>query len=73
MLAVNISSDIETRVARVAKSTGRPLAVVIEAALSEGLMELEEIEEAEKRLVDLRSGKVKPLSHEELFSDGMDA
>jgi len=71
MLAVNVSPDIETRAARMAKSTGRPLAEVIEAALSEGLSELEEIEEAEARLADIRSGKVKPLSHEELFGDGV--
>jgi predicted DNA-binding protein len=56
MLAVNVSADIETRAARVAKSTGRPLAAVVEAALSEGLSELEEIEEAESRLEDIRSG-----------------
>ncbi len=73
MLTVNVSADIETRAARVAKSTGRPLAVVVESALSEGLSELEEIEEVEARLEDIRSGKVKTLSHEELFNDGMDA
>ena len=73
MLAVNISADIERRATIVAESTGRPVLAIIEEALAEGLSDLEAVAVAEARLDDIYSGKAKPLSHGELFSDGMEA
>ena len=71
MPAVNISPEIETRAARVAKSTGRPVTAVIEAALAEGLDEMEELAIAEDRLEAIHSGTVKAVDLETLIN-GMD-
>ena len=73
MLAVNISPEIERRIAIVANATGRTLAAIIEEALAEGLSDMEAISIAETRLDAIYSGKAKTLSHEELFANGMDS
>ena len=70
MLAVNVSADIERRAAQVADATGLPLLSILEAALDEGLDEMEEMASAEERLDAIHKGKVKPLDLQSLI-DGL--
>ena len=70
MLAVNVSADIERRAAQVADATGLPLLSILEAALAEGLDEMEEMARAEERLDAIHTGKVKPLDLQSLI-DGL--
>jgi RHH-type rel operon transcriptional repressor/antitoxin RelB len=64
MLAIRLPSDIEDRLERLAKATGRTKTFYVREALVEYLADLEDIYLAEDRLEKIRAGQIKtiPLS-----------
>ena len=64
MLAINLPEKIEERLERLARRTGRTKAYYIRQAVIEHLQDIEDVEVADKRLENLRTGKTRtvPLS-----------
>ncbi len=64
MFALRLPAGIETRLANLAKMTGRTKSFYVRTAIMEHLEELEDIYLAEKELEDIRAGRSKttPLS-----------
>ena len=62
MLALRLPEDIETRLAKLAKATGRTKSFYAREAILEHLADLEDLYLAEKRLAKVRSGKSKTYS-----------
>ena len=62
MLALRLPEDIETRLDKLAKATGRTKSFYAREAILEHLADLEDLYLAEKRLVKVRSGKSKTYS-----------
>ncbi len=59
MLALRLPEDIETRLDKLAKATGRTKSFYAREAILEHLADLEDLYLAEKRLSKIRSGKSK--------------
>ena len=59
MLALRLPEDIETRLDKLAKATGRTKSFYAREAILEHLADLEDLYLAEKRLAKVRSGKSK--------------
>jgi RHH-type rel operon transcriptional repressor/antitoxin RelB len=57
MLAIRLPQDIQDRLDRLSKETGRPKSYYVREALVEHLAELEDIYLAEQRLTDVRAGR----------------
>ena len=62
MLALRLPEDIETRLEKLAKATGRTKSFYAREAILEHLADLEDLYLAEKRLAKVRSGKSKTYS-----------
>jgi len=62
VLALRLPEDIETRLAKLAKATGRTKSFYAREAILEHLADLEDLYLAEKRLAKVRSGKSKTYS-----------
>jgi RHH-type rel operon transcriptional repressor/antitoxin RelB len=64
VLAIRLPEKIEERLERLAKRTGRTKAYYARQAIIEHLQDLEDVEIADKRLANLRAGKMRtvPLS-----------
>ena len=62
MLALRIPEDIETRLDKLAKATGRTKSFYAREAILEHLADLEDLYLAEKQLAKVRSGKSKSYS-----------
>jgi RHH-type rel operon transcriptional repressor/antitoxin RelB len=62
MLALRLPEEIEIRLEKVAKSTGRTKSFYTREAIIEHLADLEDLYLAEKRLAKARSGKTKTVS-----------
>jgi len=62
MLALRLPEDIEIRLEKLAKSTGRTKSFYAREAIIEHLADLEDLYLAEKRLAKVRSGKTKTVS-----------
>ena len=64
MLAIRLPEEIEERLERLAKRTGRTKAYCAKQAIIEHLEDLEDVEIADQRLDKLRTGKTRtvPLS-----------
>ena len=64
MFAIRLPEKIEERLEQLAKRTGRTKAYYIRQAVIEHLQDLEDVEVADERLENLRSGKTRtvPLS-----------
>lgn len=62
MLALRLPEDIETRLDKLAKATGRTKSFYAREAILEHLADLEDLYLAEKRLAKVRSGKSKTYS-----------
>ena len=64
MLAISLPEKIEERLERLAKRTGRSKAYCARQAIIEHLEDLDDVEIADKRLDNLRTGKTRtvPLS-----------
>lgn len=66
MLSVRLPADIEDRLDRLAKATGRSKAFYVHQALVEHLEELEDVYLAERRSTDNRTGKSRTYTLEEV-------
>ena len=62
MLALRLPEEIESRLEKLAKSTGRTKSFYAREAIIEHLADLEDLYLAEKRLAKVRSGKTKTIS-----------
>ena len=62
MLALRLPEEIEIRLEKLAKSTGRTKSFYAREAIIEHLADLEDLYLAEKRLAKARSGKTKTVS-----------
>ena len=62
MLALRLPEDIETRLDKLAKATGRTKSFYAREAILEHLADLEDLYLAEKRLTKVRNGKSKTYS-----------
>lgn len=61
MLAVRLPPQIEKRLNALARTTGRTKSFYVREAILEHLEDLEDIFLAEKRLEDIRAGRVKTI------------
>jgi RHH-type transcriptional regulator, rel operon repressor / antitoxin RelB len=61
MLAIRLPPDIEARLEKLAKATGRSKTYYAREAIEEHLARLEDIYLAEKRLEDVRAGRVRTI------------
>jgi RHH-type rel operon transcriptional repressor/antitoxin RelB len=68
MIAVRIPKEIEERLDRLAKKTGRTKTYYVREAILEHLDELEDIYVAEQVLVDVKAGKESTVGLDELIS-----
>jgi len=66
MLAIRLPTEIEQRLDALAKATGRSKSFYIREALMEHLDDLEDVYLAERRLEDIRSGRARTYSLEEV-------
>ena len=66
MLAIRLPTDIEKRLDRLAKATGRTKTFYAREAILEYLDELEDLYLAEQRLIDNRSGRSRTYTLEEV-------
>jgi RHH-type rel operon transcriptional repressor/antitoxin RelB len=66
MLAIRLSKEMEARMDRLAKRTGRTKTFYARQALEEHIGDLEDIYVAEARLTDIDAGRVVPLSWDEV-------
>lgn len=66
MLAVRLPGDIEERLARLAAETGRPKSYYVREALVEHMDELEDLYLAEQRLIDVRAGRSRTRTLDEV-------
>jgi RHH-type transcriptional regulator, rel operon repressor / antitoxin RelB len=62
MLALRLPEDIESRLDKLAKATGRTKSFYAREAILEHLADLEDLYLAEKRLAKVRNGKSKSYS-----------
>ena len=66
MHAVKLPAEIESRLDRLAKATGRTKSSLVREAIAEHLDDLEDVYLAEQRLVDNRAGKSRTYTMEEV-------
>lgn len=67
MLAIRLPPEIESRLEALAKRTGRTKTFYAREAILQHLDNLEDIHLAERRLLELRSGKSETISLDELM------
>lgn len=67
MLAIRLPSEIETRLEALAQATGRTKTFYVREAILEHLDDLEDLYLAEQRLIDIRAGRSKTVSLEEVM------
>ena len=66
MLAIRLPADVEDRLDRLAKATGRTKTFYAREAILEHLNDLEDLYLAEQRLIDNRAGKSRTYTLEEI-------
>ena len=66
MLAIRLPEDLENRLEALAKRTGRTKTFYARQAIERHLEDLEDIYDAEQRLIDLRVGSSRSVSLDEL-------
>ena len=67
MLAIRLPEKLEKRLARLAKRTGRTKTYYAREAILQHLDELEDIYLAEKRLAEIRAGRVRTIPLEKVI------
>jgi len=67
MLAIRLPAEVETRLGALAQATGRTKTFYAREAILEHLDDLEDLYLAEQRLLDIRSGKSRTYSLEEVM------
>ena len=66
MLAIRLTKEMENRMNRLAKRTGRTKTFYARQALEEHIGDLEDLYIAEARLADIDAGRVVPLPWDEV-------
>lgn len=69
MLAIRLPADIEERLEHLAKVTGRTKTFYAREAILEYLEDLEDVYLAEQRLIDLREGRSRTYTLDEVARD----
>ena len=69
MLGIRLPPDIEARLDALAKATGRTKTFYARQAILEHLDDLEDLYLAEQRLIDLRAGRSRTYTLEEVERD----
>jgi RHH-type transcriptional regulator, rel operon repressor / antitoxin RelB len=73
MLAVRLPADLEARLNKIAKESGRSKSWIARDAIMERIADWEAFAIAEKRMADRRAGRTKAISLEELMAEyGLD-
>lgn len=67
MLAIRLPAELESRLEALAKATGRTKTFYARQAIIEHLEDLEDLYLAEQRLIDIRAGKTRTASLEEVM------
>jgi RHH-type rel operon transcriptional repressor/antitoxin RelB len=67
MLAIRLTKEMEARIARLSKRTGRTKTFYARQALEEHIGDLEDIYIAEARLEDIAAGRSRLLTLDEAF------
>jgi len=67
MLAIRLPDNIEKRLGRLAKRTGRTKTYYAREAILQHLEDLEDIYLAEKRLAEIRAGRVRTIPLEKVM------
>lgn len=67
MLALRLPDDIEQRLERLAKATGRTKSFYAREAILEHLDDLEDLYLAEQRLLDIRAGRTQTVPLEDMM------
>jgi RHH-type rel operon transcriptional repressor/antitoxin RelB len=67
MLALRLPEEIEDRLERLAKATGRTKSFYAREAILEHLDDLEDLYLAEQRLLDIRSGQTQTVPLEDVM------
>jgi RHH-type transcriptional regulator, rel operon repressor / antitoxin RelB len=68
MLAVRLPEDLEARLDKVVKESGRSKSWFAREAIAERIADWEDYLLAEKRIADIKSGKSKTVSLEEVMA-----
>lgn len=63
---VRLPKELEERLARVAKGTGRPKSFYLRSLLEEHIEQLEWEAELEQKVADIRAGRRRTYTHEEV-------
>ncbi len=66
MLAIRLPADIELRLETLAKATGRTKTFYVREAIVEYITDLEDLYLAEQRLIDVREGRSKTYTLDEV-------
>ncbi|MGD9887873.1 MAG: DUF6290 family protein [Halothiobacillaceae bacterium] len=69
MLAIRLPAEIESRLQALAQATGRTKTFYAREAILEHLDDLEDLYLAEKRLIDIRAGRSRTYTLEEVERD----
>lgn len=66
MLAIRLPAEVETRLEALAQATGRTKTFYAREAILEHLDDLEDLYLAEKRLIDIRAGRSRTFTLDEV-------
>ena len=69
MLAIRLPAEVETRLEALAKATGRTKTYYVREAILEHLDDLEDLYLAEQRLIDIRAGRIRAYTLDEVERD----
>ncbi|TSE25957.1 TraY domain protein [Tepidimonas thermarum] len=69
MLAIRLPADVEARLEALARATGRTKTFYAREAILEHLDDLEDLYLAEQRLIDIRAGRGRTYTLEEVERD----
>ncbi len=67
MLAIRLDSDIEKRLAELARKTGRSKTFYAREAILEHLDDMEDLYLAEQQMTEIRAGKLNTISLDEVM------
>ena len=69
MLAIRLPAEVEARLEALAQTTGRTKSFYVREAILEHLDDLEDLYLAEQRLIDVRAGRSRTFSLEDVERD----
>jgi RHH-type transcriptional regulator, rel operon repressor / antitoxin RelB len=72
MLAIRLPPELEARLEKLAKATGRSKTYYAREAIEEHLADLEDIYLAEKRLEEHRAGRIRTIPLKDVLKRGLD-